>query len=222
MEKFKQVLGAVIAVPLIVGILWFGSATGLLRAVVGHFWKTTPPSPTQAQAASELPPFSADELHTYSRTWAKAIKEPLSESDISALENTYRAYMKRIGLSHFSEDQVKYLTEKIKLDYDYNHELETCLLMSATFKSPNISPEFKRLSARLTEMNDDKETKEQVESETKWIVATAKGEPWTDSTGGVHEVMTREKALRKLHDFELLAPNFDRLAEMFQRLGAPK
>jgi hypothetical protein len=222
MEKLKQVLGAIVGIALVAGILWFGSATGLLRAVVGLFWKADPPPQTQAQATSELPPFSADELDTYSRTWAKAIKEPLSESDISALENTYRAYMKRIGLNYFSADQVKYLTEKIKLDYDYNHELETCLLMSATFKSPNISTEFKRLSARLVEMNDDKETKEQVESETKWIVATAKGEPWTDSTGVVHEVMTRDKALGKLHNFELLAPNFDRLAEMFQRLAAPK
>ena len=214
MKKIKEILGTVIAVALIGGILWFGSATALLRAAVGLFWRS---APQQNQTTKELPPMSADELDVYSRIWAKVLKEPLTESDIGVLENTYRSYLTRLGLNHFSTEQAKYLSDSLKIDYDYNHELENCLLLSSTFHSPNITPEFKRWSAQLIETGD--EGKEQVESETNWIKATANGEKWTDREGQVHDVMTREKALQKLHDLELVAPNFDRLSEMFQRLA---
>jgi hypothetical protein len=172
---------------------------------------------TLREVTQKWPELTAEELSEISAVIGKALQEPLKDKDLERIKRVNKSYMKRVGRS-MTRQESELFTQLIEITYQYNYELGRCLLHSIDSKQPFISDDLERLRAIMESLGFARKSK--LDADFRKITSAAKGDVWTDEFGQQYHPLTREDALARLEEMQVMKDNFEKLSEVFKELVA--
>ena len=157
----------------------------------------------------EWPELTNEEMSKiYSITTKMIAGEPLGEADLEDVRRLQKEYMERTGIVRTEEEkaeEAKAATEYFNIIYQYNSEMDMCLLKSFDSKLPYISDRFQSLRKKMEA--SEIAIKPKLDADIQLIECTANREMWTDESGQKHNPLSREEILKRFENTKILEDN---------------
>ncbi|HEY6221392.1 MAG TPA: hypothetical protein VIX13_02545 [Candidatus Eisenbacteria bacterium] len=200
---------------LIAGIVTLGAfvAIVMIKAVRPHFdvvldRRHVSPEAFEAQKPVEL---SVDESRTLARFASRGLIRPYTVSDLDSLKTVWAAAERRTGKS-VSQEAPRTLARWIRTAYDYDLELQNCLLASFDSRRPVTTP---RLLALRRKAIDARIVSRELAARDSGLVYVAASGRLTSMRNRVGIPLPRDGMVRAMHRIEQLGRNVDFLDSAF-------
>jgi hypothetical protein len=187
---------------------------------VEFFWHHTHGVEDNATNSSHtdgsFPPLNAEEESVVSRVFSKALKEPLTDDDLSEYKQELRSYAARTGKPVTGSD-VKQFLDLARLGSAYHRELGRCLLASIDQGKPFISPKLEEPRDRMKASGTVRASR--LDADFRNIDSAAHGTTLKDEFGHEHYPPTRDDVIRDLKEDDIVDDNFNRAAAIVDELA---
>lgn len=177
------------------------------------FWHK-PRADNETVREAEYPALNAEEESVVSRTLSKAMREPLTENDLTAYRQALSHYAKRTG-NPLTRRDFEQFSEAARISSEYHREMARCLLLSIDQKKSFISTELERLRKIIEDTGLVRKTK--LDADFRNIDSAVNGTTVTDEFGHEHYPITRDEVLQKLKQDDIVDDNMKRITAFVER-----
>jgi hypothetical protein len=159
---------------------------------------------TTAVPGGDWRDLSIEEMATYSNYMGKGFSAEYTTADIESLRSIWRRYSHRTG-KPLPGGYTRGFLKNVHLVYEYDRELEKCVLLSMDSRTPFISGALRTLRSRMEETHAA--PMEKLDADFRLLASVASRTPWRTQDGDTIPPLGREQVLGVMQAVELFGRN---------------